>query len=57
MNVSNAVSTIALKTFPLFNGLGDDRLAVVAQHAMMRRVPRGHAVVHAGIGRTTSISC
>ena len=48
MNVSNAVSTIALKTFPLFNGLGDDRLAVVAQHAMMRRVPRGHAVVHAG---------
>ena len=48
MNVSNAVSTIALRTFPLFQGLGDDRLALIAQHAMMRRVPRGQAVVHAG---------
>lgn len=48
MNLSNAVSTIALKTFPLFNGLGDDRLAAIAQHALMRRVARGQAVVHAG---------
>ena len=48
MNLSNAVSIIALKTFSLFNGLTDDRLAAIAQHALMRRVPRGQAVVHAG---------
>ena len=48
MTVSNAVSTIALRTFPLFHGLGDDRLSVIAEHAMMRRVPRGHVIVHAG---------
>lgn len=48
MNLSNAVSITALKTFTLFNGLGDDRLAEIAQHALMRRVARGQAVVHAG---------
>ena len=43
-----AVSPVALRTFPLFHGLGDDRLNSVARCAMMRRVPRGQAVVHAG---------
>ncbi|MDY0012858.1 MAG: cyclic nucleotide-binding domain-containing protein [Rhodocyclaceae bacterium] len=48
MNQTNAVSTIALRTFPLFQGLPDDRLVAIARCAMMRRIPRGHAVVHAG---------
>lgn len=48
MSQPNAVSTIALRTFPLFQGLPDDRLASVARCAMMRRIPRGQAVVHAG---------
>lgn len=43
-----AVSPIALRTFPLFQGLGDERLQSVSRCAMMRRVPRGQAVVHAG---------
>lgn len=48
MSQPNAVSTIALRTFPLFNGLPDDRLAAIARCAMMRRIPRNQAVVHAG---------
>lgn len=48
MSQPNAVSTIALRTFPLFQGLADDRLAAIARCAMMRRISRGHAVVHAG---------
>ena len=48
MTVTSSVSTIALRTFPIFQGLGDDRLAAVARCAMMRRVPRGAAVVHEG---------
>lgn len=48
MSQPNAVSTIALRTFPLFNGLPDDRLAAIARCAMMRRIPRSQAVVHAG---------
>ncbi|HMV18287.1 MAG TPA: cyclic nucleotide-binding domain-containing protein [Zoogloea sp.] len=48
MSVNSTVSTIALRTFPIFQGLGDDRLAGVARCAMMRRVPRGSAVVHEG---------
>ncbi len=48
MTVTSSVSTIALRTFPIFQGLGDDRLAAVARCAMMRRVPRGSAVVHEG---------
>jgi CRP/FNR family cyclic AMP-dependent transcriptional regulator len=43
-----AVSNIALRTFSLFQGLPDERMANVARCAMMRRVPRGQAVVHAG---------
>lgn len=48
MNQTNAVSTIALRTFPLFQGLPDDRLVSIARCAMMRRISRGQAVVHAG---------
>ncbi len=48
MTQSNAVSTTALRTFPLFHGLSDDTLAAVARSAMMRRVPRGQSVMHAG---------
>ena len=48
MSQPNAVSTIALRTFSLFQGLPDDRLAAIARCAMMRRIGRGHAVVHAG---------
>ena len=29
MTVTSSVSTIALRTFPIFQGLGDDRLAAV----------------------------
>lgn len=48
MNQLNAVSTIALRTCPLFHGLAEDRLAAIARCAMMRRIGRGQAVVHAG---------
>jgi CRP/FNR family cyclic AMP-dependent transcriptional regulator len=48
MSQPTAVSTIALKTFPLFQGLTDEVLAMVAHCAMMRRFPRGQAVVLAG---------
>ncbi|QDF96575.1 hypothetical protein CJ010_08540 [Azoarcus sp. DD4] len=48
MSQPTAVSTIALKTFPLFQGLTDEVLAAVARVAMMRRIPRGQAVVRAG---------
>jgi len=54
MSQPNAVSTIALRTFPLFHGLSDDKLIAIARCAMMRRIPRGQAVVHAG-DRTDSI--
>lgn len=48
MSAASNVSTTALRTFSLFQGLPDDVLARVAQMAMMRRFPRGQAVVHAG---------
>ncbi|MCK0512581.1 Crp/Fnr family transcriptional regulator [Aromatoleum buckelii] len=48
MTQPTAVSTTALKTFPLFQGLSDDTLAMVSRSAMMRRIPRGQSVVHAG---------
>ncbi len=48
MTQTSTVSTTALKTFPLFQGLPDATLSAVAQSAVMRRFPRGHAVVHAG---------
>ncbi len=48
MSQQTAVSTIALKTFPLFHGLSDEVLGAVARVAMMRRYPRGQSVVRAG---------
>ena len=48
MTQATAVSTAALRTFPLFHGLSDDTLANVAHAAVMRRIPRGQSVVHAG---------
>lgn len=48
MTQPTAVSTTALKTFPLFQGLSDDTLVMVSRSAMMRRIPRGQSVVHAG---------
>ncbi|THF64365.1 Crp/Fnr family transcriptional regulator [Pseudothauera rhizosphaerae] len=48
MSQPTAVSTIALKTFPLFQGLSEEVLAAVAHCSMMRRFPRGQAVVLAG---------
>lgn len=43
-----AVSTVALKTFSLFQGLSDELLARVAAVAGMRRYSRGQRVVSAG---------
>jgi CRP/FNR family cyclic AMP-dependent transcriptional regulator len=48
MTQPTAVSTTALKTFPLFQGLSEETLALVAHSAMMRRIPRGQTVMHAG---------
>lgn len=48
MTQATAVSTAALRTFPLFQGLADDTLATVAHSALMRRIPRGQNVLHAG---------
>ena len=48
MTKSTAVSVIALKTFPLFQGLSDEVLGNVARVSMMRRIARGQSVVNAG---------
>ncbi|MDR2689731.1 MAG: Crp/Fnr family transcriptional regulator [Azoarcus sp.] len=48
MNSSIAVSTTALRTFPLFAGLSDDVLTSIARVAAMKRFPRGQAVVREG---------
>ncbi len=48
MSQPTAVSTVALRTFPLFQGLSDDALSAVARVAMMRRIPRGQTVVRVG---------
>ncbi|HJV28725.1 MAG TPA: cyclic nucleotide-binding domain-containing protein [Aromatoleum sp.] len=48
MTQATAVSTVALRTFPLFHGLSDETLVAVAHSAVMRRIPRGQSVVHAG---------
>ena len=42
------VSTVALKVFPVFQGLTDDKLAAVARVCMMRRFSRSQTVLHAG---------
>ena len=48
MNLSNAVSIIALKTFSLFNGLTDDRLCRDCAACSHAQGAAGQAVVHAG---------
>lgn len=48
MSQPTSVSITALRTFPLFNGLSDETLAAASRMAMMRRIPRGQAVVLAG---------
>lgn len=48
MTLTSTVSTTALKTFPLFQGLPDITLDEIARVALMRRFPRGHQVVLAG---------
>lgn len=48
MSAGVNVSTIALRTCPLFQGLPDEALARVAQVASMRCFPRGQAVVREG---------
>ena len=48
MSQPTAVSVVALKTFSLFQGLSDEVLSSVARVSMMRRFPRGQAVVCAG---------
>lgn len=42
------VSITALRTFAIFHGLPDETLVSAARVAMMRRIPRGQAVVLAG---------
>ncbi len=42
------VSITALRTLPIFEALGDDRLAPIARVASMRSVPRNTVVLHAG---------
>jgi len=48
MSQPTSVSITALRTFPLFNGFSDSTLGAAARAAMMRRIPRGQAVVLAG---------
>jgi len=48
LRVPNGVSTTALRTFPMFYGLEERSLESLARVSMMRRVPRGSAVVRAG---------
>lgn len=48
MGTNHPVSHAALRSFALFQGLSDERLDGVARCAMLRPVPRGQAVVHAG---------
>jgi len=48
MNQPSSVSITALKTFSLFQGLSEETLQRVASAAVMRRFPRGQAVVREG---------
>jgi len=48
MSTSTPVSVTALKTFPIFQGLSDEKLQPIARCAIMRRAPRGSSVVSAG---------
>lgn len=46
--MSSVVSTTAVRTFPLFQGLPDDVLTELAELATMRQIRRGQAIVVAG---------
>ena len=48
MSTINSVSLTALRTFPIFQGLADDKLLSIARCAIMRRAARGSTVVNAG---------
>jgi len=48
MSTGHTVSVTALRTFPIFQGLSEERLQSVARCAIMRRAPRGSTVVNAG---------
>lgn len=48
MNTGHNVSLTALRTFPMFHGLTDEKLQGVSRCAVMRRVARGATVVSAG---------
>lgn len=45
---TNAISTTALRTIPMFQGLDTDRLDAISRSASLRRVTRGTLVVQAG---------
>jgi CRP/FNR family cyclic AMP-dependent transcriptional regulator len=42
------VSTTALRTLPIFESLGEERLAPIARLASMRSVQRNNVILHAG---------
>ncbi len=48
MSTPHTVSITALRTFPIFQGLSEDRLGMVARCAVMRRAARGTTIVSAG---------
>ena len=48
MSTIHTVSLTALRTFPIFQGLTDDKLLSIARCAIMRRATRGSTVVNAG---------
>ncbi|MGB0126174.1 MAG: cyclic nucleotide-binding domain-containing protein [Rhodocyclaceae bacterium] len=48
MVTGNGVTSAALRTFSMFNGLPEASLQAIARVAMMRRVGRNVTVVHAG---------
>jgi CRP/FNR family cyclic AMP-dependent transcriptional regulator len=48
MTAYSPVSVTALRTLPIFDSLGEDRLAPIARLASLRGVPRNTTVLHAG---------
>lgn len=54
MSTPSPVSIIALRTLPMFESLGNERLAKIAGFATLRRIPRHATVLQAG-DRTDNI--
>ena len=48
MGTGSGVTTAALRTFSMFNGVPEQSLQGIARVAMMRRIARNATVVHAG---------